>query len=292
MELASSKDLLLEGRHFFPDVDPYTLGHKSLAVSLSDLAAMGATPQWALLSLTLPRQQAQAVWIDRFMQGWQALAAQYQVALVGGDTTSGEQLTISVTLMGQRPASANGMLRSGAQDGDDLWVSGHIGAAGLALSQRIANVPSDAEIARRLHRPDPRVALGSALSPKIHACIDISDGLFADCQHILTASGGLGAQIDWEAISMLADVRNWAIQTDWYRPLIAGDDYELLFTASSTDRAFIEQQAQQVGVTVSRIGRISRDLQEIAVYRSGQKLSLPAARGFDHFTPSDTMAIS
>jgi thiamine-monophosphate kinase len=199
-DLHVSVDMLVEGRHFFADVAPRALGHKTLAVNLSDMAAMGATPRWAVLSLALP--QLDEHWVSEFAAGFFGLAEEHGLSVIGGDTTRGP-LTLSVTIFGETPAG-QALRRDAAQAGDDIWVSGKLGLAALAVRQRLHGdiaVPDSviAECKRKLEYPTPRVELGQRLLGLSHAAIDISDGLMADLGHILTCSG-VGAEVWLDAL--------------------------------------------------------------------------------------------
>ncbi len=280
MELAVSTDMLVSGTHFFPDTDPFLLGHKTLAVNLSDLAAMGASPRWATLALALPG--ADESWLRRFSEGFFVLADQYGVDLVGGDTTRGP-LNLSVTIMGEVPRG-QALRRSGAEAGDDIWVSGTLGKAALGLAQlqgRIA-LPEDARLSclAALHQPRPRVALGLALRGIANSAIDISDGLLADLGHILECSHA-GAEIQFAAIPAIAPT---GIEDALFRHCVlsGGDDYELCFTASAAKRNRIEAISAELQLPLTRIGSIN----------AGQGCTLRAADGsvmkikeggYDHF---------
>lgn len=289
-QLVVALDTLVAGRHFFVGQDAADVAYKALAVNLSDLAAMGATPKWALLSLALPTACANTTWFERFMQGWSELAQQYSVALIGGDTTYSEALVVSVTLMGE-VAVGQAMTRSGAQVGDDLWVSGRIGDAGLALTCLLAKEQPDAAIVQRLHRPSARVSLGNALSGIATAAIDVSDGLLADLSHLLKASG-VGAELSLAAIPFSAAVAAWVAQAGWEKPLTSGDDYELLFTASPQWRVQIQSQADALGVDVHRIGEILSDQDGLRVIKDGKEQLIPTRKGFDHFATADIIKTS
>lgn len=281
-EQVLAMDTLVAGRHFFADQAGYDAGWKALAVNLSDLASMGAVPRYALLSLSLPYDDRRTAWVAEFMRGWRDLATAEQVALIGGDTTSSPVLSISVTVIGERPARTLGMLRQSAMVGDDLWVSGQIGSAGLALALHLAGRDVPSALAQALHRPQPRLALGQGLLPWVNAAMDVSDGLLADLSHILQASGGLGAEIAWESIPMGTAVRAWA-QEDPCLPLTAGDDYELLFSAPTGVRAQVLAVAEHTRTPIYRIGYLRAEA-GICVKRDGQALVLPQRLGFDHFS--------
>src|SRR5665647_435323 len=229
--LAVSSDMLVSGTHFFPDADPFMLGHKTLAVNLSDMAAMGATPRWATLAIALP--DANETWLERLSAGFFALAQQHGVELIGGDTTRGP-LNLCVTILGEVPAQ-HALKRSGAQPGDEVWVSGTLGDAALALAHLQGRVALSGEAlaacAQVLHQPQPRVALGLALRGIASSAIDISDGLLADLGHILDASHA-AAEIDLALLPVSSVMRAYVkIPLGQKCALSGGDDYELCFTA-------------------------------------------------------------
>ena len=283
-ELAISVDMLVEGRHFLPDVDAESLGHKTLAVNLSDLAAMGARPRWALLGGALP--DADERWLDAFARGLFAIAERFHVALIGGDTTRGPR-NLCVTIIGEVPAG-QAITRAGAKSGDDVWVSGTLGDAMLALGamQERMSLPQEvlARLRTRLERPEPRVALGQALRGIATAALDVSDGLTGDLAHILDASH-VGARIELAAIpasdtlrSKLSDQRALALEC----LLAGGDDYELCFTAAPADREPVMSAGRACDVAVTRIGTITREPGLSVVDEHGETIaSLP--RAFDHF---------
>lgn len=280
MELAVSTDMLVSGTHFFPDADPFLLGHKTLAVNLSDLAAMGAVPRWATLALALPG--ADESWLRRFSEGFFSLADEYGVDLVGGDTTRGP-LNLSVTIMGEVP-QGQALRRSGAKTGDDIWVSGTLGKAALGLAQlqgRTA-LPEDARLSclAALHQPRPRVALGLALRGIANSAIDISDGLLADLGHILECSQA-GAEIEFAAIPA---VETHGIDDALLRHCVlsGGDDYELCFTASAAKRSEIEAVAAKLQLPLARIGSINAG-QGCAVRAADGSVMKIKESGYDHF---------
>jgi thiamine-monophosphate kinase len=276
LELAVTTDMLVEGRHFLPGADPASLGHKALAVNLSDLAAMGAAPRWATLAIALPR--ADEAWLAGFSQGFFALAERYGVDLVGGDTTRAPLLTISVTAMGEVP-SGLALYRAGAMAGDDIWVSGELGGAALALVH-----PEIAEAAQRLHRPEPRVELGERLRGLAHAAIDVSDGLAGDLQHILERSG-VAATVSYARLPRAAAFRqpeNAALERDCV--LSGGDDYELLFTAAADRRDELQALSRELRIALSRVGSIARGEPKLTVLDESGR-ALPLRGGFDHFAP-------
>jgi thiamine-monophosphate kinase len=274
LELAVTTDMLVEGRHFLPAADPAALGHKALAVNLSDLAAVGAAPRWVTLSLALPR--ADEAWLAAFSQGFFALAERHGVDLVGGDTTRGQLLTICVTALGEVPAGL-ALYRAGAKAGDDIWVSGELGGASLALVH-----PEIAEAAQRLHRPEPRVELGERLRGLAHAAIDVSDGLAGDLLHVLQRSG-VAATVSYARVPRAAAFRrleNADLERDCV--LSGGDDYELVFTAAAEQRGDLEALSRELGIPLTRIGSITRGEPKLTVMgASGEPL--PYRGGFDHF---------
>jgi len=290
MQLAVSSDLLLEGRHFLSTVDPVRLGHKALAVNLSDLAACGARPLAFTLALALP--QAIDAWLGGFSRGLFALADAHRCELVGGDTTRGP-LAICITVFGEVPPG-QALLRSGAQAGDDLFVSGTLGDARLALEvfRGTRSLPQAAfDAAReRMEQPTPRVALGLALRGVASAAADVSDGLLGDLGHILKASG-VGACIDTsEAINLIANKDHLTLGSGQFDSefalecvLAGGDDYELVFTAPVAARNQVKAAAVQAQTPVTRIGRIEATPGLRLVDGTGQPVSGHFA-SFDHFS--------
>jgi len=275
MELAVSTDLLLEGTHFRAGADARKLGHKALAVNLSDLAAMGAAPRWATLALALPA--ADETWLKEFSDGFFALAARFGVELIGGDTTRGT-LTICVTILGEVPTGL-ALFRAGARPGDDIWVSGELGGAALALAQ-----PGIAAAARRLDEPEPRVELGERLRGLASAAIDVSDGFAQDLGHILERSG-VGAMVEYELLPRAADlnrVQDGKLQSRLL--LCGGDDYELVFTAPQAGRSEIEALSSDLTLALSRVGSIQSGAPKLQVIDS-QGRTMEVGRGFDHFAP-------
>jgi thiamine-monophosphate kinase len=287
MQLAVSTDLLLEGRHFLPTVDPRALGHKALAVNLSDLAACGAQPLAFTLSLALPR--IDEAWLAAFADGLFALADAHGCELVGGDTTRGP-LAINVTVFGEVPAG-QALLRSGARAGDDVWVSGTLGDARLALEafRGTVSLPREVfEAARlRLEWPQPRVALGLALRGIATAAIDVSDGLAGDLAHVLARSQvGATVQAD-DALGLLAAAgQGLELAHARLEQLVfaGGDDYELAFTAPPRQRAAVESAAAGAQTRVTRIGSIEAQPGLRLVDAQGQVLPQRFS-GFDHFGP-------
>ncbi len=286
-QLAISSDMLVEGRHFFADVDPATLGHKALAVNLSDLAACGARPLAFTLALSLP--QADEAWLAAFARGLFALADAHDCQLIGGDTTRGP-LNICITIFGEVPVTASGsqaLLRSGARPGDELWVSGTLGDARLALEAlqgRRQLLPAALQVARtRLEQPTPRVALGLALRGVASAALDVSDGLLGDLGHILSASG-CGARIDTALVAPLLATPGLALDDDARLSLVlaGGDDYELLFTTPASHAEAVVAAGLSSGTPVTRIGRIEAEPGLRLVDASGRPVTGRYA-SFDHF---------
>jgi len=281
--VATSVDLLLEGRHFFSDVDPRALGHKSLAVNLSDLAAMGASPLGCVLGIGLP--QADEAWVDAFSQGFLALCDTHACPLIGGDTTRSNQgVVISVTVFGSVDPNL-ALRRDGARPDDDIWVSGTLGAADVAyrlLAGALAPDPVRLAATRAaLEWPTPRLALGRALAGMAHAALDVSDGLLQDLGHILKASG-VGAVLDYAALPVDPALTGLSPEDVAHAVLAGGDVYELCFTAGRQRRAAVQQAAREAGVPVSRIGAVQREPGLVVLDDSGTPMPL-RTRGFDHF---------
>ena len=282
MQLAVSSDMLVEGRHFLSTVDPFKLGHKALAVNLSDLAACGAKPLAFTLALALP--QADPAWLEPFSRGLLALADEHDCELVGGDTTRGP-LNICITVFGEVP-QGQALLRSGAQAGDDIYVSGTVGDARLALEafRGAVSLPADVfEAARaRMEQPIPRVALGLALRGIATSAIDISDGLLGDLGHVLRQSG-VGAAIDARAASSLMAAQGLldaGHQLDYV--LAGGDDYELAFTAPADRQGAVQAAAREARTMITRIGRIEREPGLRLLDADGHAIERRFA-SFDHF---------
>lgn len=283
-ELAVSADLLVEGRHFFSDVDPVSLGHKSLAVNLSDLAAMGARPLGCFLSLSLPR--ADESWLQGFSRGFHALAERHACSLLGGDTVrSNRDITIGVTVIGQLPAGS-ALRRDAALAGDDVWISGELGAADVALRLlQLRSAGDEALLAAArgaLEWPQPQLALGQALRGLAHAAIDVSDGLLQDLGHILAASG-CGAELRYDAMPVADCLLGLDAQLLRQAVLCGGDVYQLCFTASPQARPDIVRAAQQAGAKVSRIGRTVAQPGLTVLDADGGPIVLTGNAGFDHF---------
>ena len=289
MQLAVSSDMLVQGRHFFANTNPEHLGHKALAVNLSDLAACGAQPLACTLALALPH--VDAAWLDPFARGLLALADAHGCELVGGDTTQGP-LNICITVLGEVPAG-QALLRSGARVGDDIYVSGTLGDARLALEALQENITLTANALAstrlRLEAPTPRVALGQALRGIAHSAIDISDGLLGDLGHILQASG-VGACIDTaKTIHLIATSAHHISASGPFGTellqqctLAGGDDYELLFTAAPAQRSAVAAAAHASATPVTHIGMIEAAPGLRLLDTHGQPLAQRYA-SFDHF---------
>ncbi len=281
MQLAVSSDMLVEGRHFVSTVAPARLGHKALAVNLSDLAACGATPLAFTLALALPR--ADEAFIAPFAQGLFALADAHGIELVGGDTTAGP-LNICITVFGQVPPG-QALLRNGARAGDDLWVSGTLGDARLALEVLRGRVMLAGEqfeqVRLAMEQPQPRVALGTALRGVASSAIDISDGLLGDLQHVLQRSK-LGAVVNVDALPRSAVLAAQPLTLQHECLLTGGDDYELLFTAAAAARAAVQAASLAAGVAVTRCGHIETASGLRVQDSAGRTVATPW-RSFDHF---------
>jgi thiamine-monophosphate kinase len=286
MELAISTDLLIAGRHFFHEAEPRQLGHKALAVNLSDMAAMGATPRWATLSLALPT--AEARWLRAFANGFMRLARKHRVDLVGGDTTRGP-LTICVQIMGDVPYG-QALTRDGARIGDEIWVSGYLGDAALALAALKKRLDLKrrelAAAERRLHAPTPRIALGQALRKIANSAIDISDGLVADLGHICERSR-VSAVIAFERLPASSLLNRYLEQPDARAALLAGgDDYELCFTAAPVRHLAILGIARRLSLPLTCVGTVQRAKRGgplvTVLSRDGRPMNVKH-RGYDHF---------
>ena len=305
--LAVSSDMLVCGTHFFVDADPYLLGHKTLAVNLSDMAAMGANPRWATLALSLPK--VDEAWLEQFSAGFFALTQQHGVELVGGDTTRGP-LNLCVTIMGEVPQRL-ALRRDGAQAGDEVWVSGTLGdaALGLAHLQDKIDLPEDARIhcLAALHKPAPRVALGMSLRGVATSAIDISDGLLSDLGHILERSQ-VGAEIKFSLLPVAEVLRknlpppslplsgeeseaSSLTREGWGRLevsfiqhclLSGGDDYELCFTAPVPRHADILAIRAKLNLPLTRIGKIVAGQGCTVCDAQGKPLKIEST-GYDHF---------
>lgn len=281
---ALSTDMLVEGRHFSAGTDAFRLGHKALAVNLSDLAAMGAAPRYATLALSIP--DADERWLAQFAQGFFKLAGAFDVELIGGDTTRGPR-TISITVIGAVPPEL-ALRRDGATVGDEVWLSGCSGDAALALAYLEGRIRlGDAALAHclaRLHTPVPCVALGMALRGIATSAIDVSDGLVADLGHVGECSG-VAVKLDYARLPRSRALRACADKGLVQECLLAGgDDYELAFTASADSRARVEAIAAELGLTLTRIGSVGAgEPGVVSVYDAAGKPMQIASRGFDHF---------
>jgi thiamine-monophosphate kinase len=283
MQLVVSTDMLVAGNHFLPDADPEALGWKTLAVNVSDIAAMGAEPRWALLALALPR--ADEAWLAAFARGLFACADAFGVDLAGGDTTRGP-LDLCVTVIGEVPAGA-AITRSGAHPGDDVWISGWPGRAALGLAQLRGELTLAADAAAlcldALHRPQPRLAAGLALRGVASAMLDVSDGLLGDLRHILERSG-VGAIVEQSALPLAALPATGVPPELARRCLLAGgDDYELLFTAPASQRTPLAALSARLALPFSRIGRITAEAGSLLMEDAGGRRFVPSECGYDHF---------
>lgn len=278
-QLVVAMDTLNSGVHFPADTAPADIGWKALAVNLSDLAAMAATPAWCTLSLSLP--QPDAKWLDGFLGGFLELAALHDVALVGGDTTRGP-LSVCVTVHGLvEPRGA--LLRSSACVGDDVWVTGTLGDAAAALRQWQSGDAMDPALRARLDRPTPRIAAGLALAGIAHACIDVSDGLLADIGHVCRASR-VGAQIEVDALPASAALHaSFDLATRRELQAAGGDDYELCFTAAKHARLAVQEAMNACDVPATRIGRITAEAGNVLLRDAASAEWSPRRAGYVHF---------
>lgn len=286
-DLVIAADMLVAGRHFFADADPYDIGYKSMAVNISDMAAMGASPVAATLCIALP--ETDSVWLERFSEGFWKLADQYSVDLIGGDTTRGP-LTIAVQMWGEVPKGLR-LMRSNAQPGDDIWVSGNLGSAAIGLQQLLGRVHCH-ELAlpfclERLHRPLPRVDLGRCLLGIANAAIDVSDGLLADLGHVTKASK-VAARLYYENIPVeasLESIKDTSLMQE--AALAGGDDYELCFTAPQCAREAIKKLSAQLELRLTQVGTIEVGEGVYVEGKNGEGISLERT-GFDHFGTSNS----
>ncbi|HRD32967.1 MAG TPA: thiamine-phosphate kinase [Rhodocyclaceae bacterium] len=283
MRLAVSTDMLVAGTHFFADTDPCDLGWKTLAVNVSDLAAMGAEPRWAVLALSLPR--ADEAWVADFARGFLECACRFGIDLIGGDTTRGP-LNLAVTIFGEVP-EGQAITRAGAHPEDDLWVSGQPGRAalGLAVLRNQVTLSPEGRSAclSALHRPQPRVELGLGLRGVASAMLDVSDGLLGDLAHLLERSG-VGAIIDAAALPIGPLVACGAdIDAARAALLCGGDDYELIFAAPATARAHLAATAGSLGLALTRIGVLTDQAGRMFIRDHAGRLSAQDPRGYDHF---------
>lgn len=281
-DLCFSSDMLLKGRHFFADVQPDDLAWKVLAVNISDMAAMGATPRWVLLSVGLP--ELDESWLHRFCNNLFDLAQRFGVTLIGGDTTRGD-LVFNVTIIGELP-TGKALRRDAAKEGDDIWVSGQIGlaAAGLnhCLGKCVLTERTTEKCKKTLLRPMPRVKLGQNLLSIAHAAQDVSDGLAQDIGHILKASA-VGAELWVDSLPSLSELKQSLSRQQWLEyTLSGGDDYELVFTAPTSCRKAVIMAGKESGTAVTRIGRIT-DTGRLKIISSGGDEVKLTTQGFDHF---------
>ena len=286
MQLAVTTDTLAAGTHFFHDTSPHDLGWKALAVNLSDLAAMGATPRWATLALTLPAVDED--WIAAFSGGFFDCAERYGVELIGGDTTRGP-LAMTVTLIGEVP-EGQAITRAGGQPGDDLWISGSPGLAALglmSLQDRVQLANADQALAA-LHRPMPRIEAGEALRGIANAMLDVSDGLAGDLAHLCECSE-LGALLDVDALPLAPLIAAGVDKALARQTLLAGgDDYELLFSAIPEAREIVAVLARKLNLPFTRIGQFTREAGSILLVDGTESPPRPLdVRGYEHFAPPD-----
>jgi len=283
-KLVITTDTLNEGVHFFPNCNAEQLGHKCLAVSLSDLAAMGSKPLWVTLNLSLP--EINHAWLTEFSTGLYALADRYAVKIIGGDLTKGP-LSVTTQAIGS-VALDSVLMRNAASVGDLIYVSGTLGDAMLAtfIHQASVNIELTAseslQLAQQLHQPEPRTDLGMQLLSFANACIDISDGMLMDLQRITSASN-VGAIIHLDKIPY-SEIINRYMSTieEWWIPLTHGDDYELLFTIDKSKQMLVEQYNDKLGCKLTQIGEIKEE-QSIILLNHGLQTSIPSTLGFDHF---------
>jgi thiamine-monophosphate kinase len=280
-ELVVSTDTLVEGIHFPRVTHPEAIGHKALAVNLSDLAAMGAQPTFFFMALTLPAEDS--AWLDAFAQGMARLASRFRVQLAGGDTTRGP-LSITITALGT-VEKGQALLRSGAQAGDLVIVSGAPGAAAQALSVTQEGREPEPSGRMALEFPEPRISLGKALAKRATSCIDLSDGLAADLGHILQQSG-VGAELELDRLPVPPGLDNLADEPRWRLQLAGGDDYELCFTIPPGRAGELDELSESCGVALTPIGTIVTRTGLELITKDGGRFELASA-GFRHFSDGE-----
>ncbi|MBH0035797.1 thiamine-phosphate kinase [Pseudoalteromonas sp. NZS71_1] len=281
-QLAVTTDTLVAGVHFFDDISPRALGHRALAVNLSDLAAMGAEPTWVSVALTLPSIDPQ--WIEEFTEGMHEIAEYFNVQIIGGDTTQGP-LTITICAKGTVP-EGTALRRSGAKVGDWVYVTGPLGDAGLAIESRKQGISIEPEHLKYLNKrfdfPTPRVAAGQVLRGLASSAIDVSDGLIADLSHILDMSQ-VNAVVNIESIPT-SDAMQASLDFNQQLPFILsyGDDYELIFTVPDSNKSMLDIKLRQYGVDATCIGQIKSGDGQIELLHNGEKFDFKQ-QGFEHF---------
>lgn len=282
-QLAVTTDTLVEGVHFFEDISPRALGHRALAVNLSDLAAMGAEPTWVSVALTLPT--IDSLWIAEFTEGMHEIAEYFNVQIIGGDTTQGP-LTITICAKGTVP-EGKALRRSGAKVGDWIYVTGPLGDAGLAIEARKQGInidPTHLEyLNNRFDYPTPRVAAGQVIRGLATSAIDVSDGLLADLTHILEMSQ-VNAEINVESIPT-SEAMKASLDFNKQLPFILsyGDDYELIFTVPDNNKGMLDLKLSQYGVDITCIGQIKSGNGKIELLKNGEMFNFEQ-QGFEHFT--------
>lgn len=282
--LVVATDTMVENTHFFEDACPRSIGHRCLAVNLSDFAAMGAEPAWASIAITLPK--ADEAWIKEFSEGLFEIADYYHVQIVGGDTTQGP-LAVSVSLKGFI-SEEKVLLRSGAKVGDWIYVTGQLGDSALAVESKISNLilqePHKSAIEQKFNYPAARLAAGQVLRHAATSAIDISDGVVQDLQHILKASH-VSAEVDVAKIPVSEHVlASCELPHAEKLALTGGEDYELLFTVPEEKKGYLEQNATAMGVSFTCIGQIKNGDNQLSLVKDGKPYSLDAHRGFEHFS--------
>lgn len=289
-QLVSVTDTLIEGVHFPIGTDPYSIGWKSLAVNLSDLAAMGAKPDFYSLALTLPKNQPlNPDWFAAFSHALKDLNQQFSIRLIGGDTTRGDTLTITISAHGW-VESGKAVLRSGAQVGDLICVTGEIGLGGLGLAMVLEQgLKVDHRSIDKLNRPVPRVKVALAVSDQLNSMIDVSDGLLSDIEHVMKASG-TRAVLDYSCMPIGEEVQSWVTeqQKDILWPISCGDDFELCFTLSSSKLEQVKQIVERENLSLSVIGEVAsvsadRPDDRVSLWSDGEELPLPFRKGYQHF---------
>ena len=280
-QIAVATDTLVASVHFPNDASAEQIATRALCVNLSDMAAMGATPKWFTLALTIPKQLACSEWLQGFSQGLARIAGEYNVSLIGGDTTAGP-LSISITVLGEIP-TGRGLCRNGAKQDDIIYVSGTLGDGAAALYQiQHQDLAQNTRLTERFYQPQPQIELGLGLVKYASACIDISDGLVADLRHLCKASS-VSASINSQSLPIHADIKQAYSEQVKQWALTGGDDYQLCFTVPSTEQEKFEHWVSSTKFSVTAIGKMAALDHNQNYLKIDNQASSITAGGYSHF---------